>query len=206
MLWTFVPIAALVTVTPGPATALVVRSALRGGVRTALATIAGNSIGVMTWGILSVLGISALVAASEAAFIALKAVGACVLVVLGVQSILRARRGDSAGEAKPGRRAAGESRSALRDGLVSGFANPKLAVFFVALFPQFVPEGGSVLPATLLMAVMIVIFDLVWFSALATMVARAKRGVIDSGLAAGLERVTGAVLIALGLRLALEPR
>jgi threonine/homoserine/homoserine lactone efflux protein len=126
--------------------------------------------------------------------------------VLGIQSILRARRGDPADPPDAARRAALVSRSALRDGLVSGFANPKLAVFFVALFPQFVPEGGSVLPATLAMAVMIVAFDLVWFSALATVVARAKRGVIDSGLAAGLERVTGAVLIALGLRLALEQR
>lgn len=202
MLWTFLPIAALVTITPGPATALVVRSALRGGVRTALATIAGNSVGVMTWGVLSVLGISALVAASEVAFVTLKVIGAGFLVLLGVQSVLRARQGEpAAGEPEPPAR---ETRSAVRDGLVSGFANPKLAVFFVALFPQFVPAGSSVLPATLMMAATIIVFDLIWYSALAAVVSRVKRGVIESRLAAALERVTGTVLIGLGFRLALE--
>jgi threonine/homoserine/homoserine lactone efflux protein len=63
MLWAFVPIAALVTITPGASTAMIVRHALRGGARAGLLTIAGNSIGVITWALLSVLGISALVAA-----------------------------------------------------------------------------------------------------------------------------------------------
>jgi threonine/homoserine/homoserine lactone efflux protein len=203
VLWTFLPVAALVTITPGPATALVVRSALRGGVRAAIGTIAGNSVGVLTWGLLSVLGISALVAASEVAFLTLKLAGAGFLVVLGVQSILRARNGE-AHDPGSGERRALEFRTAVRDGLVSGFANPKLAVFFVALFPHFVPEGSSVLPATLMMAMTIVVFDLIWYSALAAVVARVKRGVIESRLAAALERVTGTVLIALGFRLALD--
>ena len=205
MLWTFLPIAALVTITPGPATALVVRSALRGGLTPAIATIAGNSIGVMAWAILSVLGISALVAASETAFLALKVVGAGVLVVLGVQSILRARRGEVA-DARVNERRKLETRSAIRDGLVSGFANPKLAVFFVALFPQFVPAGDPVLPAALLMAATIVVFDLIWYSALAAAVARVKRGVLESRLGTALEHLTGTVLIAFGFRLALDQR
>jgi threonine/homoserine/homoserine lactone efflux protein len=94
VLWAFIPIAIVVTITPGPATALVIRSALRGGGRAALATIAANSLCVLAWAALSVLGISALVAASEAAFAALKAVGAGVLVYLGVQALRRAGRGE----------------------------------------------------------------------------------------------------------------
>lgn len=203
MLWTFLPVAFLVTITPGPATALVVRSALSGGVRTALGTIAGNSVGVLTWGLLSVLGISALVAASEVAFVALKVVGAVTLVALGVQSIRHARRGEPEASLEP---QTVEVRRAMRDGLITGFANPKLAVFFVALFPQFVPDGSSVLLATLLMAVTIVGFDLIWYSALAATVSRARRGVITSRLGAWIERLTGTVLVALGFRLALEQR
>ena len=90
MLWAFLPIAVLVTITPGAATAMVIRSALRGGLRAGILTIAGNSIGVVTWALLSIAGITALVAASEIAFLVLKIGGAVVLVYLGVQSLRRA--------------------------------------------------------------------------------------------------------------------
>src|SRR3954470_13808446 len=127
MLWAFVPIAALLTVVPGAATAMVLRSSMRGGWRAGVATIAGNEIGVVAWALLSVLGISALVAASEVAFVVLKVAGAIVLVWLGIQSL----RGSAGAVARPVQRP-------LRDGVVTSLANPKLAVFFVALFPQFV--------------------------------------------------------------------
>src|SRR3954447_2006154 len=90
MLWAFLPIAVVVTVTPGAATAMVVRSAMRGGTRAGVLTIAGNSIGVIAWALLSIGGISALVAASEVAFVLLKLAGAAVLIWLGVQSLRRA--------------------------------------------------------------------------------------------------------------------
>jgi hypothetical protein len=112
MLWAFVPIAALVTITPGAATAMVVRSAMRGGWRSALLTTAGNEIGVVVWALLSVAGISALVAASEVAFLALKIVGAVVLIHLGAQSLRRGVAG-VAREPSPRR------RRALRDGLLT---------------------------------------------------------------------------------------
>ena len=194
MLWTFLPIAALLTVTPGPGTAMVVRSALRDGWRSGVLTVAGNSIGVVAWALLSVLGISALVAASEVAFMALKLVGAGVLVWLGVQSLRGAGHGEPVGERR-GR--------AFRDGLVTSLANPKLAVFFIALFPQFIEGGAGVLSTTLLMAGLIVTFDFAWYTSLAVVVSRAKRRVVRSRW---LERTTGAVLIALGVRVAIEQR
>jgi len=97
-------------------------------------------------------------------------------------------------------------RQALRDGLLTSLANPKLAVFFVALFPQFVPRGTPALPATLAMVGVILCFDLVWYSALAALVSRAKRHFIEGGWARRFERLTGAVLVGLGVRLALERR
>jgi threonine/homoserine/homoserine lactone efflux protein len=197
MLWAFVPVAVLVTITPGPATAMVVRSAMRGGWRAGLLTIAGNSIGVLVWALLSVLGIAALVAASELAFLVLKVAGAVILVSLGVQSLRRARTGEA--PAVP----ASDRVRPLRDGLVTSLANPKLAVFFVALFPQFVDGRGAVLSTTLAMAAMIVAFDVVWYGALAALAARAKQGFARSRAARWLERTTGGVLIALGVRVAL---
>jgi threonine/homoserine/homoserine lactone efflux protein len=195
VLWTFLPIAVVVTITPGPATAMVVRSALRSGWRSGVLTVAGNSIGVVAWGLLSVLGISALVAASEVAFLTLKLVGAAVLIWLGVQSL---RGGGEAVEAP------GTSARPFRDGLVTSLANPKLAVFFVALFPQFLDGGGAVLPTTLLMAAMIVAFDFAWYTSLAVMVSRAKEGFMRTRVARWTERITGSVLIALGARVAIE--
>jgi threonine/homoserine/homoserine lactone efflux protein len=193
----FVPVAVLVTITPGPATAMVVRSAARGGRREALVCTAGNSIGVLAWGALAAAGLAAVVATSATVFTVVKLAGALVLIVLGAQSLRgRAKRPD----------AAASSGRALRDGLVTSISNPKLAVFYVALFPQFVPRGAPVLPAALLMAATIVAFDLVWYSALAYAVARARRAFVEGAWARRVERLTGGVLVALGVRLALERR
>lgn len=200
VLWAFIPIAIVVTVTPGPATALVIRSALRGGRRAALATIAANSVCVLVWGALSVLGISALVATSEAAFAVLKVAGAVVLVYLGVQALRRAGRGE---EIVVGGRGLAPTR-AFRDALLTGITNPKLAVFFVALFPQFVPAGAPVLTTALLMAITIVALDVVWYGALAAGVIRVRHGLIGRRIAAWFERVTGTVLVALGVRVAFD--
>jgi len=194
----FVPVAVLLSLAPGPATALVVRNAARGGRRHALLTTAGNSLGVLAWGCFAALGIAAVVAASAELFMVMKLIGAAFLVYLGVQS-LRGR--DELPRARPVM-----SRSALRDGAVTSIANPKLAAFFVALFPQFVPRGAPVLPSALLMACTIVAVDLIWYSLLAYLVARARRAFVEGPWLRRFERLTGAVLVGLGLRLALERR
>src|ERR1700674_205058 len=199
----FLGVAIVVTLTPGPATAMVVRSALRGGRRSALLTTLGNSVGVLAWGVASALGVSALIAASEVAFLVLKVGGAVVLVCLGVQSFRRSRGGEQA--AKLG----GEdvwSPRAFRDGLVTCLANPKLAIFFVALFPQFLERGHSNLTTGLAMAGLIVALDLVWYSAVALAVTRLRRQFVDGPWQHRLERVTGSLMVGLGLRLALESR
>jgi threonine/homoserine/homoserine lactone efflux protein len=191
----FLGVAVLVSLLPGPATALVVRSAAVGGRRAAMLTVLGNSTGILLWALASVLGISALVAASEAAFVALKVVGAVVLVYLGVAAL---RGGRAVNKEEPG-----SGRRPYVQGLVTSGANPKLAVFFIALLPQFVPHGAPVLPWTLAMAAILICVDLVYFTALAWAVTRAKRALVGSRR---IERLTGAVVIALGLRVALESR
>jgi threonine/homoserine/homoserine lactone efflux protein len=191
----FLGVAVLVSLLPGPATALVVRSAALRGRREAFQVVLGNSTGIMFWALASVLGISALVAASELAFTTLRVLGAAILVYLGVQAL----RGYK-GEPELPRRSA---RTAYARGLVTSGANPKLAVFFIALLPQFVPHGAPVLPWTLAMALILICVDLVYFSALAWVVSRAKRAVVGSRR---IEQLTGGVMIALGLRVALESR
>jgi threonine/homoserine/homoserine lactone efflux protein len=197
MLLTFLPVAVLLSITPGAATALVVRNAARGGRRQAFLTTSGNSVGVLAWACFAAVGIAAVVAASAAVFDAVKLAGAALLLVMGLRSLLGRHDADVP---------AGRGRSAFRDGLVTSLANPKLAAFFVALFPQFIPRGAPVLPRALGMAVVIVAVDLIWYSLLALLVARARTAFTDGGWGRRVERLTGAVLIGLGIRLALERR
>jgi threonine/homoserine/homoserine lactone efflux protein len=194
----FAPVALVLSLAPGPATALVVRNAARGGRRHAFFTTVGSSLGVFAWGAFAALGIAAVVAASAELFTVMKLVGAAFLVYLGIQS-LRGRREAPAARARV-------PRSAFREGLVTAVANPKLAAFFVALFPQFVPRGAPVLPSALLMAATIVAIDFAWYSSLAYLVARARRAFVEGPWLRRFERLTGAVLVGLGIRLALERR
>jgi threonine/homoserine/homoserine lactone efflux protein len=196
-LLTFLPVAILLSLTPGVATALVVRNAARGGRRQAFLTTSGNSVGVLAWACFAAVGIAAVVAASAAVFDAVKLVGAALLLVIGLRSLLGRHDADMLTTS---------GRSAFREGLVTSLANPKLAAFFVALFPQFIPRGAPVLPSALAMGVVIVAVDLVWYSTLALLVARARKAFIDGGWGRRIERLTGAVLIGLGVRLALERR
>lgn len=201
----FLIIAVVVTLTPGPGTATILRVAARDGRRAAMSGIAGNSAGVLVWGILSALGVSSLILASQLAYDALRIAGAAVLVVIGLRSLFRRHRGaespdpDAPGAGVPRRRAG------WRSGLVTSMSNPKLAVFFVALFPQFLTRGSPVLPYALGMAGVIVVLDVLWFSALAYALDRA-RVLLKPRVQRGLERFTGAVMIGLGVRLATESR
>jgi threonine/homoserine/homoserine lactone efflux protein len=196
VLWTFVPVAVLLSLTPGPGMALVVRNAAVGGAGAAARTTVGSSIGVGVWAVLSALGVSALVAASEAAYLGLKIAGVAVLVWFGVQAL----RGSGAGSAPD------PARRDFSSGLLTALANPKLAVFFLALFPQFIPEGAPVLPYALAMAAILVAADFVCYVSLGAAVARATRAVTGSRVARRIEQLTGAVLIALAGRLAYESR
>jgi threonine/homoserine/homoserine lactone efflux protein len=197
MLLTFLPVAVLLSITPGAATALVVRNAARGGRRQAFLTTSGNSVGVLAWACFAAVGIAAVVAASAAVFDAVKLAGAAFLLLMGVRSLLGRHDGDVLGT---------RGGSAFREGLLTSLANPKLAVFFVALFPQFIPRGDPVLPSALAMGAVIVAVDLIWYSVLALLVARARRAFTEGGWGRRVERLTGAVLIGLGIRLAFERR
>jgi threonine/homoserine/homoserine lactone efflux protein len=199
----FLLVALVVTLTPGPATATVLRVTARDGRAAAYRAVLGNSGGVLLWGLLSAVGVSSLILASQLAYDALKIGGAAVLIYLGLRSLLRRRQGEDERE-KP---AGGRSRrpAGFRSGLVTGASNPKLAVFFVSLFPQFLTPGTAVLPAALAMAATIVAIDVAWFSVLIYLTDRASV-LLRPGVRRVMERITGGVMVALGLRLATEVR
>jgi threonine/homoserine/homoserine lactone efflux protein len=177
---------------------MILRIAARDGRRAALGAVAGNSAGILVWAGLSALGVSSLILASRIAYDVLRIGGATVLVVLGLRSLLRRHRDEV-------RKAPRRGLVGWRLGLVTSLSNPKVAVFFVALLPQFLSPGTAVLPAALAMAAVIVALDVVWFSTLAYLVERAGKA-LRPRIRTLLERFTGTVLVGLGVRLAVESR
>ena len=202
----FVGVAALVLVTPGPDTALVTKNALIHGRRAGLATALGVAAGLLVWTLASALGIAAVVHASATAYEALKLVGAAYLVWLGIQALRSA--GAHAGaraDARIGTQRL-DARRSFRQGLISNLANPKIAVLFTSLLPQFIEGGHRVLLPFLLLGGLFVVMTVAWLSGYALMAAKAGGLLTRPRVKVALDRVTGIVLVTLGLRLATEAR
>jgi threonine/homoserine/homoserine lactone efflux protein len=200
----FVAVSAVVICTPGQDTALTIRNTLTGGRRTGVATAGGVALGQTVWTVAASAGVVALLTASEPVFRALKLVGAAYLVYLGAQSLWaavtkRAHEGQLRG------RTPLSARRALRQGALSNLGNPKMAVFFASLLPQFAPEGDATFVALLALGLLFCSLTFVWLCFYATAVARIGR-LLTGTARRVLDAVTGVVLVTLGLRLATEER
>ena len=202
----FLGVSALVIVTPGQDTALTIRNTLLGGRRAGIFTAVGVSAGQACWTLAASAGIAALLVASEPAFMAVKLAGAAYLVFLGAQALLAAIRGAPAHDlsgAGPRRLA---PASGYRQGVVSNLGNPKMAVFFTSLLPQFAPAGGASFAAMLALGLVFCTLTFLWLTAYAAAVDRAGHVLRRTGVRRTLDAVTGTVLVALGLRLATQQR
>jgi RhtB (resistance to homoserine/threonine) family protein len=204
----FVGVAVLLLVTPGVDMALVTRTALRHGRRAAFHTALGIDTGVAVWALAAAVGLAGLLRASAVAFTALKLLGAAYLCVLGFQSLRASVRGGGAhsltgGPATPSALPAGR---AFRQGVLNNLLNPKIAVFFTGFLPQFVDPSRAVLPQTLLLGAIHLALSLAWLLGYAAVASRAADLLRRPRISAALERLTGAVLIGFGLRLAVERR
>jgi threonine/homoserine/homoserine lactone efflux protein len=201
---TFLVAVVLGAMVPGSTTALVIRQSAVRGARAVVPLVVGVEVGLYAWIVASALGLAAVVAGSATAYTVLRFVGAAVLVVLGVQAWLASRRGteDSPpdGDAAVVRR----WRPAGVTGALTQLSNPKVAVFMVAFFPQFVPAGSNVLTVTLLLGLLQVVVDGGWYLLVAVLVARARSFFATATFRRRLERATGTVLIGLGVRMALS--
>lgn len=201
----FLGVAAVVICTPGQDTALTIKNTLAGGRRGGVATALGVSLGQAAWTIAASAGVVAVLRSSQPAFAALKLAGAAYLVFLGVQALRHALAGrGTTVDGLVGPRVA--PRAALRQGVVSNLANPKMAVFFTSLLPQFAPAGDGAFAAMTALGLLFSTLTLLWLAAYAVAVARARDLLGRTGVRRALEAATGAVLVALGLRVAASAR
>jgi threonine/homoserine/homoserine lactone efflux protein len=197
----FLAIATLLIVIPGPDTAMVTKNAVVGGRRSGVFAAFGVALGLTVWTAAAALGIAALLRASTVGFDALKIAGALYLGFVGVQ-LLRSR--GLVAETAAVRAASGVR--ALRQGLLSDLGNPKIAVFFTSLLPQFVHGQGPAFGPLLFLGVVFAALTLAWLAAYALAVGHASGWLRRPGVRRALDRFTGVVLIGFGVRLALEQR
>jgi threonine/homoserine/homoserine lactone efflux protein len=204
---TFVGVSALLIAVPGPDMALVTRNALAYGARVARFTAIGVSLGILGWALASAAGVGLVLERSVVAFTVIKLAGAAYLAYLGIRSLLDSRTSGhppSAAQPAPAPTAL-TAAAALRQGALGNLLNPKAAVIWVSILPQFVHPGDS----WLRLGAMVLVFEimaLLWLTAYGYAISRA--GASSAGLRVRrvIERATGVVLIGLGLRLAVERR
>ena len=204
----FIGVSLLVIVTPGPDTAITIRNTLFGGRSGGLFTALGVACGQAIWALATSVGIVALLIASAPLFLALKYAGAAYLVLLGIQALREAFRSAAppleAQADGPGRRLT--PRAAFRQGVISDLGNPKMAVFFASLLPQFTPAGAPTFAALLALGVLFALMTFAWLALYAAIVAKAGHVLRRPAIRRAIEGVSGAVLIGLGLRIAAEQR
>ncbi len=206
MLPAFLLAVLLISASPGPAMALIFRRAALQGFGSAVGTVLGLEAGIYAWAIAAGAGLTALMAASHTAYLTLRLAGAAFLVYLGIRSWITVFRDrDKPDELAPvegsTRRSFGYS---VGEGLIVQLANPKAAIFMFAFYPQFIPTGWPVLSTTALLALVQVAVEIALYLILAGSVARAGAWFRQSKIRRRLEGITGTVLIALGLRVAVS--
>jgi len=206
----FTGIAAILTLTPGADTMLVMRNVLARGQRAGILTSLGICSGLFFHATLSALGLSLILVRSAAVFDMVKLTGACYLIFLGSQSLWRAlHRGASkipdthesvAIEQKK------ESWRSIVEGLLTNVLNPKVAIFYLAFLPQFISPGDPVFAKSVMLAGIHFTLGITWLSLVTVFLGKMRELLTRPRIRGVIEATTGAVLIAFGVRLAMERR
>ena len=201
----FLGVSAIVIVTPGPDTAVTVRNTLLGGRIAGILTALGISTGQAIWALATSFGIVALLVASEFLFQAVKYAGAAYLIYLGLHALIGAWRngGDGAPALQAGRVRLRPGRAFLQ-GLMSDLGNPKMAVFFASLLPQFATPGEGLFTELMSLGLVFSLMTFLWLTAYAFVIAKAGEVLRRPSIRRWIETVTGTLLVALGLRVAAE--
>ncbi|MEU3540024.1 LysE family translocator [Streptomyces paromomycinus] len=213
----FTAVAVLLTVSPGPDFAVVLRTSLGSGRRSALCAALGIAAGCFVWGLAGAAGLTAMLSASQAAYDALRVAGALYLMWLGFQALRSARRASKAARgAEAGGTEAGvpvpeagpadrqSPLQAFRTGLLTNVLNPKVGVVYMSLLPQFIPHDAPVVATTLLLVAVHAVLGLVWLGGIALAVHRARAFFQRPRVRRRMDQATGGVLLALGAAVGVE--
>jgi len=202
----FLGISVLVIVTPGPDTAMTIRAVMLGGRQAGLATAAGVAVGQIIWALATAVGLVALLLASEPVFHAIKLLGAAYLVYLGAQMLWSAWRRTAGRLAMKVEGRPLAPFAAFRQGLISDLGNPKMAVFFASILPQFAEAGAGMFSGLALLGIVFSGLTFIWLGFYSIMLAKLGHLLDRPRIRRPFEAVMGSLLIALGARLAAEQK
>ncbi|MGW6495094.1 LysE family translocator [Nonomuraea angiospora] len=195
--WSFALVVALLTLTPGLDTALVLRTSLLAGRRAAWGVTLGIQLGTLTWGVVTAAGLSALLAASRLGYEILRWAGVAYLLWMGLRMLLA----KAAPHEEPDQ--AVRFGAGFHRGLVTNLLNPKVGAFYVAMLPHFIPDGAPHAAMGLLLAGVHVAEGLLWSAALIGFASLVSGFLRTPAVRRFLDRLTGVVIVGFGIRLAL---
>jgi threonine/homoserine/homoserine lactone efflux protein len=199
----FAFVASLLVMSPGPNGVLIARTVPSSGRAVGFANIAGFVSAFYVHGALSILGISVILVQSAQAFMIVKLIGAAYLCWIGFKALREAFRGV---RPVPAALPAQRKRTlaiAVGEGFLTNALNPKVSMFYLAAFPQFIPTGEGAVASAFLLVVIHSLLNIIWFSAMILLITRLKSAAANGTIQRWLKGVTGAVFIGFGVKLAL---
>lgn len=199
----FIGIATLLTITPGPDFALVMRVVFGQGRVPASFTSLGVVSGHLLWGVASALGVAAILSASATLYMVLRLGGAAYLIWLGVHALIAPHRVAREETSIP---PLTNKAGAYRQGLINNLLNPKIGAFYTTFLPQFISPGQPAFLTSLMLAAIFALIVALWLTICIVVLVQARKFFQRSSVRLVLERLTGVVLVGLGIRLALEQR
>ena len=206
----FLVLTVALSATPGPDDVLVLRYAVGCGFRCGTAAAAGVAVGTLVWGSVTAIGLAAVISRSGLAYDLIRSAGAVYLVTLGVAGFVAQFRGRSRPDCRPWRDGGrnqvprtGNLRNAFAAGCLSDLLNPKIALFYVAVLPQFVPPGEPVLGYSVVLCAIDIAVALTWLLVLARLADAALGWLRRPPVEFWLERLLSASLIGIGAAVSL---
>ena len=200
----YVGVVVAIALLPGPDTAVVTKNALIHGREAALGSAIGVNVGLSVWTLATALGVAAILRSSATVYDALKLIGALYLVYIGVRTLLESRRPrPGVGEETATARSL-DGRGGFYQGVISNLANPKVGIFFTSLLPQFVSPHNSALLQMLMLGGIFITFNVFWMCGYALAAVKLSHVLSRRRVKAVIDRVSGLVLVGVGIRLAIE--
>ncbi|KXJ54662.1 MAG: MFS transporter [Thalassospira sp. Nap_22] len=198
----FALVASLLVMSPGPNGVLVAKTVPTSGRAAGMANVAGFVTAFYLHGTLSILGISVILVQSAQAFMVVKFLGAAYLCWVGFKALRDAWRGvKTVAEVSPAKR----KRTLIKaygEGFLTNALNPKVSIFYLAAFPQFIPVGEGAVTSAFMLVCLHAAINAIWFAAMIMLLARLTRFAGSGRFQRALKATTGAVFIAFGVKLA----
>lgn len=199
----FAAMVALLVMSPGPNGVLIARTVPTSGRAAGFATIAGFVVAFFVHGTFAIFGLSVLLMQSTVLFSIVKFAGAAYLIWVGLRALNDAWRGKAAATLSiaPARNPRGLIK-AFREGFLTNMLNPKVAMFYLAAFPQFIPAGTTSIAAAYTLVTVHAMINIAWFAPMVLLFDRLSRAARSGNFQRWVKGLTGAVFIGFGLKLA----